>query len=193
MPRPCTAHREPFQRIYDEQLWGGGSGHGSRRTTTEPYRQLLQRLLTGNQVSRVVDLGCGDWQFSRLIDWEGIEYLGVDVVPAVIEANRQAYGREKIRFEYADVRTLRPPDADLYILKDVLQHWPDHDIKAFLSRMAGRPMLVTNSTPTADHIDLDMPGEFRPLDLRRPPFNCAAQELLRYESIPGDEKLALLT
>ena len=190
--RPCTAHREAFQRIYDHQLWGGGSGHGSRRTTTEPYRQLLQRLLTGKQVERVVDLGCGDWQFSRLIDWDGIQYLGVDVVPAVIEADRRTHSAANIAFQCADIRTWHPPDADLYILKDVLQHWPDRDIKALLSRMAGRRMLITNSAPTADHIDLDLPGDFRPLDLRRPPFNYAAQELLRYQSIPGDEKLVLL-
>jgi len=37
-----------------------------------------------------------------------------------------------------------------------------------------------------------MPGQFRPLDLRRPPFNLTAHELLRYESIPGDDKLVLL-
>ena len=188
-----TSHLEPFQRIYEQQLWGGGSGHGSRRTTTEPYRQLLQQLLAEKQVRRVVDLGCGDWQFSRLIDWEGIQYLGVDVVPAVIEANRKMYGRPNIAFECADVRNWQATNADLYILKDVLQHWPDCDIKAFLSRMADRRMLITNSAPSADHVDLDLAGEFRPLDLRRPPFNCAAQELLRYQSIPGDEKLVLLT
>ena len=192
-PALGTAHREAFQRIYEQELWGGGSGHGSRRTTTEPYRNLLQQLLPDKQVERVVDLGCGDWQFSRLIDWEGIEYHGVDVVPAVIEANRQMYGRPNIAFECADIRTWQAPDADLYILKDVLQHWPDRDIKALLSRMAGRPMLITNSAPTADHIDLDLPGDFRPLDVRRPPFNCAARELLRYGSISGDGKLVVLT
>lgn len=186
-------HGEVFERIYGDGLWGGGSGSGSRDATTLAYRQLLGRILAGGFARRVVDLGCGDWQFSRLIDWTGADYLGIDIVPTVIEANRRdgSSGQKKIRFECADIRDYSLPDADLYLVKDVLQHWPDGDVRSFLTRMAGREMLITNSVG-ARHTDLKMPGHFRPLDVRRRPFSVPAQELLCYEASPGDIKLVLL-
>ncbi len=57
------------------------------------YRAFVQQFMSRNSVRSVVDLGCGEWQFSRLIDWTGVRYLGVDVVPAVIEKNRPRFRR----------------------------------------------------------------------------------------------------
>jgi len=50
-----------------------GTGFGSLPWTTESYRRLLQDFLACRAIRSVVDVGCGDWQFSRLIDWRGID------------------------------------------------------------------------------------------------------------------------
>jgi 2-polyprenyl-3-methyl-5-hydroxy-6-metoxy-1,4-benzoquinol methylase len=90
---------------------------------------MLQAFLRDNAVRSVVDVGCGDWQFSRLIDCSGLDYRGFDVVPAVIEAHRAAFGREGVRFDLLeDFAAL--PEADLVLRKDVLQHLPLPDVEA---------------------------------------------------------------
>jgi len=183
-------HAAVFCEIYRRGIWGG-SGSGSHQISSVPYRHLLQGILSSGQLKRVVDLGCGDWQFSKLLDWTGIDYLGVDVVESVIEGNRKKYESDHIRFERVDLRAWNPSDADLYLVKDVLQHWTGAEVHAFLERMHGREMLITNSVTNRPYWDLARPGGFRPLDLRRPPFDLRARELLCYESTPGDVKLVL--
>src|SRR6185312_8202393 len=98
------------------------------------YRAVVERLCRARDVRSVVDVGCGDWQLGSLVDWTGVAYTGVDVVPPVVEADRARYGREGVRFEAADALRDPLPTADLLLAKDVLQHWPNGDVEAFLAR-----------------------------------------------------------
>src|SRR5438045_1098621 len=72
------SHGEIFNDIYRRDLWQGGSGAGSREELTRDYRAMLQQFLGSNAVTSVVDVGCGDWQFSRHMNWGGIDYTGTD-------------------------------------------------------------------------------------------------------------------
>jgi SAM-dependent methyltransferase len=191
-----SEHEAAFVRSYRDCHWGGGSGPGSRADSTVPYRKMLEDVLRRHGVRRVVDLGCGDWQFSRLIDWKGIDYLGVDVVPAMIREHTAKFARDNIRFARGDIRQFEMPEADLFIIKDLLQHWPTADIRSFLKRMGRRRMLVTNtlSQPFRRPVNSEIPlGDYRPLALLEAPFKLRRAEiLLEYEAEPGDHKQVLL-
>src|SRR5262245_44311094 len=109
---------EIFGGIYDRGEWGNdGSGQGSNPSAAESYLPILQHVVSN--VRSVVDVGCGDWQFSRHVDWTGIRYLGLDVVSSVIEQNRARFAQPGIQFECVDVLVGRPPRADLLVCKDV--------------------------------------------------------------------------
>jgi SAM-dependent methyltransferase len=173
---------DAFRRIYQSDHWKGGSGEGSQVAATEPYRQVLASVLGGRDVRTVVDAGCGDWQFSRLIDWSGKQYLGVDIVPEMIAGNRESYANENIEFVAGDIRTQTMPRADLLLCKDVLQHWDVASIEAFLARNLRRYRyaLVTNDVASihisSDMLNADIPvGHWRPIDLECPPFGARAQ------------------
>ena len=89
--------KESFTRCYDEKLWeGGGSGDGSTPEFTRFYREFLYKFMKSNNIRSVTDIGCGDWQFSRLISWE-CNYLGIDLVGSVIKNNKK-YENDHIRF-----------------------------------------------------------------------------------------------
>jgi SAM-dependent methyltransferase len=179
-PRSMSA---AFTEVYRRDVWQGGSGRGSTPDNTLEYRDALQTLLRMSpDIKRVVDLGCGDWAFSRLVDWSGVDYLGVDAVDDVVQANRRAFG-ERARFRTVDITGESLPDGDLVILKDVLQHWPTEEILRFLPRLRRyRYALITNCAYGDDlNTDIAMTG-YRPLDLREPPFSVRAQELLRYRT-----------
>lgn len=160
------------------------------------YRNFLQGFLKENNIKSVLDFGCGDWQFSRFIDWSGISYIGVDVVLSIIEANRKQYGRDTIRFELIDSTWTDMPSADLILVKDVLQHWPNLAIEAFKPKLRSyNCSLITNTLETfdvsnpsnrvlvPDTVNRDIAiGDFRPLDLTLDPFNWKVKELFRYIS-----------
>jgi len=88
---------EEFRAIYRDNKWGYGSGVGSLPGNNAGYIELVQSFLEKERVQSVVDFGCGDWQFSRLMDWKGATYVGLDLVPDLIEANRKAFGRAECR------------------------------------------------------------------------------------------------
>jgi hypothetical protein len=65
----------------------------------------------------VVDYGCGDWQFSRLINWDGVQYLGLNLVDTLIEHHKKAYQKENITFLALDETPASLPGAELIILQ----------------------------------------------------------------------------
>lgn len=164
-----------FDRIYRENLWGEGSGTGSSEGATRAYREFLHNFLRSNGVRSVVDLGCGDWQFSRHLDWSGIDYLGLDVSKVVLETARR-FERPGVRFRSLDAVAEPLPPADLLVAKDVLQHWSNADILALLPKLpAYRWALITNgflpqSEPDTNR-DIETGMQYRPVDLQRPPFD----------------------
>ena len=119
-----------FTAIYVDKVWGGGSG-ASGPDLTQPYMRMLADFMHNNAVTSVVDVGCGDWQFSRVMDWSGIRYQGFDVVDAVIDLNKERFASDNITF--ATLRSISDlPKADLVVCKDVLQHLPNRDVNEYL-------------------------------------------------------------
>jgi len=190
----CCNYEEAFTKAYeDPAIWQkeyvGTSGSGSTPKNARPYQELLQRFLATHDIHSVIDLGCGDWQFSRLINWTGIEYLGLDIVPKVIKANQEKYRAANIHFFTANFIDIDLPKSDLLVCKDVLQHLPVQDIKRFLKKTGKyKYCLITNDvdplTLTSDNCDIPA-GHYRPIDLTEAPFCLKARKILTYRS--GDE------
>ncbi len=179
-------HKAIFEQIYRDSVWGQGSGSGSAEAVTRPYRQFLQDFLRRHEIRSVVDLGCGDWQFSRHMDWTGIDYLGLDASETALASARR-FERPGVRFRHADVTTDDLPPADLLIAKDVLQHWSRDDILGLLPRLERyRHVLVTNGFPPQNMGKVNkrfMTGaSYRPIDLQQAPFSLAGEYVFEYAS-----------
>lgn len=187
-----TSPRDVFERIYEADHWKGGSGVGSAPEATQRYREVLRRVLDELHITSVVDLGCGDWQCSGLVDWSGVSYVGVDIVPEVIRNNELAHGADNIRFVCLDAVRGHLPGADLLIAKDVLQHWRNRDIRRFLGNgLRGyRYALLTNDISSVhwqDAVNADIEtGAWRTLDLTQPPFNVTPLWSEDYPVADGD-------
>lgn len=73
-----------FNTIYETNAWGYGSGSGSNENLCKGYVQFLQQFFQRNNIKSIVDIGCGDWQFSKNINFDGILYKGYDVASFVV-------------------------------------------------------------------------------------------------------------
>ena len=103
-----------------------GSGPGSRGISQQYKASLLRKALLKNDITSVVDVGCGDlcWlRTDRLSadDLEGIRYVGLDISEAAVEANRRTF--PDLEFDLYDLgRDPLPIHADLVLCFDVLIH-----------------------------------------------------------------------
>lgn len=175
--------RRAFSDIYENDKWEGGSGAGSFPEYTGPYVGTVQQFLHDYEIKSVVDLGCGDWQFSRLIDWSGVEYLGLDVVETVVEANRKKFANESIAFEVATVGEPLPP-ADLVVCKDVLQHLPLSIVADYLAefRQRYKHILVTNDVYPDGATNYEcLPGAGRAIRPDLEPFSEECTLILEWD------------
>ena len=187
-----------FTHIYETGFWDvnkegkGTSGTGSTVESTKLYVVFLQEFLRENNIKTVVDVGCGDWTFSQFINWNGIDYVGYDVVKSLVDENNKKFGNAHCRFVHGNALDIDLPPADLLICKDVLQHLPTLDIKRFLQQCKKfKHCLITSGvyfvSETGSNRNIQA-GRFRMLDLTVSPFNVHADKVLTYTFSFVDKK-----
>lgn len=121
--------KEVFETIYQEQRWVKGrenieslSGPGSFPSVAINWLEKLKNYIQDNNIKSVVDYGCGDFAVYTNFDWNGVDYLGIDISDTAIKlAERNSIGRATVKFICEDTMTV--PTADLLIVKDVFGHW----------------------------------------------------------------------
>lgn len=190
-------HTETFTYIYDNKVWGEGSGGGSNPENNTEYISFLQEFLKEKEIKHVIDFGCGDWQFSQFIDWTGVRYLGVDCVLSVIAKNWDIY-RNSYHIDFSHNDNIKGYKADLLIMKDVLQHWTDEAIIKFFKPILKnfKYILITNSKGTGYYQHPEVEGIItRPISALDYPLNQYNIEVLRLlEQNPNDIKeISLIT
>ncbi|MEE6259042.1 class I SAM-dependent methyltransferase [Plantactinospora sonchi] len=187
--------QEVFSDIYASRRWGAGesfdSGWGSRGDAAAGYVRYVRELIGQCGGRSVVDIGCGDFrvaaQFVDLLD----HYEGIDVVQDLIDHNRSRHGGERIRFSVRDAASDPLPDADVCLIRQVLQHLSNAQVAAILEQCRRYPLVVvTEHWPAPDAIrtpNLDKPhgpdtrldrGSW--VDITQAPFHCGpSEEVLR--------------
>ena len=185
------SNAEVFSKIYKEDLWHGGSGAGSKLENVKEYVEILQKYIDKPEIKTVLDLGCGDWQFSKFLDLSSVSYLGVDVVESVIESNSTSYSASNIKFISRDITTYELPKVDLIICKDVLQHLCNKDVVTTLVKIitSSKFSLITNdfNPENTENKDIDN-GDYRCLDLTLSPFYLDVVTLLESERVGWKQK-----
>lgn len=180
-----TGLKDVFENIYKKNIWsmrgGYGSGPGSLPEKTVEYRNFLQDFIKKNKIKTILDAGCGDWQFSKLIDWSGLSYVGIDIVPFLIEENNKKYSCKNIKFYKKNIITDDLPKADLIIAKDVLQHLSNENIFKFLPKLKNYKFTLLINDSGSENTDCKN-GNFRKMDLRKPPYNLDGKEVFFFEN-----------
>lgn len=171
-----------FSNLY-ATAWCGTSGHGSREEYTREYRAFLHGFMRARGVTSVVDIGSGDWEIGRLIDWGGIDYTGIEAVRGVMERTKAHFEKPGVRFSHGDALAMDLPPAEMAIVKDVLQHLSNADIARLWGRLTSTypTVLVINDCSPHGEPNVDVPtGGCRGLELAKPPFSFQVQRLLRF-------------
>ncbi len=168
---------EIFSYIYRTNLWGGSesrSGVGSGASPTRLLRREIPRLCHELRVRVMLDVPCGDFSWLSAAELD-LDYIGADIVADLVNANRRQYASEKPRrsFLQRDLTVDRLPTADLVLCRDGLVHLSFEDISRALEnlkRSHSRYLLTTTFTELEENRAISS-GDWRPLNLQRPPFS----------------------
>ena len=166
-----------FRRIHDTNLWGApesASGLGSELDATAVLRVELPRLFRKLGVTSLLDAPCGDAGWISRTDL-GVHYVGVDIVPSLIESlqARAAAGDIKGEYHLADITADTLPRCDAILCRDCLVHLSFANIERAVAnfRASGAVWLIATTFPewqtNADCED----GDWRALNFERAPFN----------------------
>jgi hypothetical protein len=167
-----------FAGIHRGNLWGEPetvSGPGSSLRETEILRRELPGLLAGLGVRTLLDAPCGDRHWISRTPLDLDLYIGIDVVPALIaQGLSAAAGQDGPRCELrvADITRDPLPRADAILCRDCLIHLSYSYIRRALDnfrRSGATYLLTTNYSGLRENRDI-LTGQWRPLDLRLPPF-----------------------
>lgn len=122
----------------------------------------------------MIDAPCGDFHWMSQLNLGLHRYVGVDIVPELIELNRQKFGIADVReFRVMDLVGDRLPAADLILCRDCLVHLSLAEACAVIEncRASGAKFLLATTFPEcAANRDIKI-GQWRRLNLRIAPFN----------------------
>jgi hypothetical protein len=184
--------QERFARIYTTNLWSDSetrSGVGSRLDSTRIVRAKLPAALRQLDARVLLDAPCGDFGWMQHVDLTGIEYIGGDIVPSIVEANQRQYANEARRFVQLDLTRDLLPDADVLLCRDCLVHLSYANIRAVfanLGRSKIRYVLMTSFPGRRDNYDV-ADGDWRALDFEAAPFSLPKPSLTIVEECVEEE------
>ncbi len=165
-----------FSAIYTDGAWVHSESQASRSglgSDPKNMHQISLELLTvfrDFKVRSLLDIGCGDFQWMSQLDLP-CDYIGVDVVPEIIAANKEKYERGDRIFILSDATKGPLPVVSIILCREVLFHLSFADGKRLLSNIARSSELFIATTDSAILFNSDiLTGDYRKINLERAPY-----------------------
>lgn len=189
--------QEVFSEIYQNGLWGDSidpaqpfySGSGSHdNSVTDVYVDGIRNLLESFPVKlNAVDLGCGDFSIGGRLRPLFSGYTACDIVPQLIEFNKNKYQSLGVDFRVINLITDELPKGDIVFIRQVLQHLSNEQIEQLIPKLEPTYdiLVLTEHLPKSGSFvpNIDKPagpdirlGYDSGVVLTRPPFNLRAIE-----------------
>lgn len=192
--------KDAMQQVYENNLWGGDrlefySGEGSHKSEiVHPYIQCVISFLNSfDPKLTVCDLGCGDFNIGRQLVEHTHKYVAIDIVPNLIERNKNSYQAAHLEFHCMDISVADLPKGDCVILRQVLQHLSNNEIQRILPKLTPfKYLILTEHIPQGDftpNLDIISGQGIRlkkqsGVDVLAPPFNLMVKEVVQLLSQP---------
>jgi len=175
--------QDRFSTIYENAVWRNGrafgslSGAGSDLESTGTIRAQLPSLLESLGTRVLLDIGCGDFNWMKELALD-TDYIGADIVESVIKTNISKYQTKNRTFLVLDAIHDSLPASDTVLCREVLFHLSIDDIWRVIEniRLSGTQYLIATSDSDIRFNSDIISGDFRLLNLHRPPFHFPKAE-----------------
>jgi SAM-dependent methyltransferase len=137
----------------------------------------------------VVDLGCGDFRVGLQFVSNELNYVGVDVVPKLVEHLNETKANEQISFQCLNIAEDELPKGEVCLIREVLQHLSNDEIGKVLRNCKHfKYLIITEYQPPprrniVPNLDIPHGSQIRlhfnsGVYLDKPPFNLKISEIL---------------
>lgn len=200
---------QKFSRIYDQRVWGddgNGSGGGSTLEYTKRTRALVEMMIFKYSIDVLVDAPCGAMAWLPNVifrvgkDRPQFQYIGVDIVPSVIENNIQRFQNvSNMKFTVFDIST-RPltitkktNGKSAIFSRDALQHLSFDLVISTLQNFARSNVdyIIIGSYPNVGRNANISTGDYFAIDLSSSPFSLPAPLEVIEEETPDKKHLVI--
>ncbi len=173
-----TDRQQEFKRVYINKLWKADetiSGPNSMIINSQSAREGIQYCIDHLSVTHITDIGCGDfiWMKDIVKSNESISYIGLDIVPELIQDNKKKYLNHDFYVHDFCVDSLCY--TDLIIVRDVFIHLSLADIQLALENIRSTDFkYILSTTYMAVTENIEMPRKrqmYHPVNLSLSPFN----------------------
>ena len=176
MGKIARSNKDTFTIIYEGNKWRSKesvSGPGSTLKYTRRLRRQIPKIFKDLGIKTIFDAPCGDFNWFRKIPKFYDQYIGADVVPKLIEKNKELYENDKILFQEMDITVEAYPNADIWICRDCLLHLSFKSINECLTRFRESNIkyaMISNYPGATNEKDINN-GAARPISLGKKPFS----------------------
>lgn len=202
--------KDAMVQIYENNLWGGNqseffSGDGSHNPELiNPYLETVTSFLDAFETPPIIcDLGCGDFNIGKELVKYSKKYIAIDIVPELIAHNKKTFKANNLEFHSLDIAKDKLPAADCVILRQVLQHLSNAEIKSVGEKLYDfKYVILTEHLPEEDfepNKDIISGQGIRlkkqsGVNLLAPPFNFKVEEKKQLLSLNStDSKGVVIT
>ena len=202
--------REVFTEVFTINDWASNESHsgmGSTLEYTTNIRKQLPSVWKKYGITKVVDVGCGDFNWMKEIVNTLDYYRGTDIVDAITHLNQERYHESgKIEFQTCDIIkecNFNGDEFDAIIIKDVLVHFPTDIVIKVLDKIKStgiKYVFITHFNKIKENADIGAYGEWRPLNMSLDTFDLGdpiriitekAEEYIWLEHKMNDKTLSL--
>jgi hypothetical protein len=164
-----------FDAIYKNNGWGSNeskSGRGSEINNSSALIKAFPKIINSCQITSILDIPCGDWNWMRCVDLEGVKYIGADIVADLVKDNKTKY--PETDFRVLNILEDPLPKADLVICRDLFVHMPLEDIRKALDNIissGAKYLLLSTYTTQVENKEVSEVAGYRKLNMYNAPFN----------------------
>ena len=150
--------KKAMEQVYEKKLWGANespfySGEGSHDLKiVKPYIEAVSKFLKSFRTPvSVCDLGCGDFNIGKQLQSVAKHYYAIDIAKPLIDYNKTKFNAEHLEFYCMDIAKDDLPPSDIVILRQVLQHLSNTEIKQLIDKLYSyRYIILTEHIPNGN-------------------------------------------
>ncbi|HIF40366.1 MAG TPA: class I SAM-dependent methyltransferase [Planctomycetes bacterium] len=185
-----ASRTDVFRFIYETNKWEdqeSRSGKGSNMTETSEIRKRLPETLAQLSIESILDLPCGDMNWMATLDLSRYRYIGADIVPSLIERNRQEH--PELTFDVLDICEGGLPEVDFMLSRDLFVHLSFRDIGLAIENIRNSRIryLACTTFPGITVNQDKLTGNHRKLNMSIAPFNFGEPSIALADGTQLDE------
>jgi len=203
--KPLEMPTEEFwNKVYRDNLFGwwgaeSKSGAGSEGENAAKKMNVLSECVYKYGCKKILDIGCGDFNWIRSISNNLDLYYGIDIMRDLVKYLKMRFGSSKIQFDYADIAahdcqvglSEKVQSVDLIVLLDILGHMTNTEINStaeFLfksGKIKSKYILASNCLGSRENYHEDKIYRNESIDLGNHPIAKEHLKIVKHFDVAG--------